>query len=934
MVIGVTKAPFTSEDPLFRRIRQHAEQRSLCKPSATLSDYKSYLRLEDEMVRRYQHKGDSGRRVTLARSIVMDVLLECLFQRALTQYQAEHGAVPTEPGLIALGGYGRQELCPYSDVDIMFLYPARRPTDSFKAYQKYLADKILYMLWDLSLKIGHSTRTARDAMEEARASVESKNAMMEMRFLTGDRNLYDRFKIEYRRFIQRDNAEAYIEERLQDQASRHEKYGNTVYLQEPNIKNGVGGLRDYQNILWIIRLKLGHNEVEKLLENDYLNQQEFREFSEAYDYLLRVRCELHFQSTLATDLLNLEKQPKIAWALGYRRQDIFQRVEAFMRDYYRHARNIARISHYLEHKLAVSSRSRITFREVIRSRQAFLHKEIDGFGIEDGKIGAVKQTVFKEDPERLVRVFRHAQQFSAQLDLDLQGLIRHSLSLLTPRIARRDEVNRSFRSILQTLGNVYPYLYQMHELGVLSRILPEWQELECLVQHEYYHRYTADIHTLNTIKELDAVFLQEGDYTAQYYRAIRQSETPALLYLILLLHDIGKGKSIKDHAEIGAEMSKGILQRMGVKQELTHKILTIIRLHLDMARYSQHYDIDDPRTAATFASVVEDSDTLRLLYVHTYCDARGTANTLWNSYKDTLHTQLYQATLQRFGEMDTQPQETVLSRDTVRALVPELNEDEIEAHYSLLPERYFIYSNAEEVALHIRMVHQLLRTISEADSIGSLVPIVEWRDDLNLSLTVVNVVTWDRAGLFYRLAGAFSVAGLSIISSKAITRADHITIDTFYVCEPGGGIVQNKKAQESFQKHLEAALLHNQDLMPAIEEQSRRLKKPRYMQSDTRLRAHLPARVDVYHELSLQRTIIELYATDTIGLLYRVAKTIYDNGFDITFARIATERDVAVDTFYIEDIDKSKTSDANDLVSLREALNEIIEGDADQAQAT
>jgi [protein-PII] uridylyltransferase len=258
----------------------------------------------------------------------------------------------------------------------------------------------------------------------------------------------------------------------------------------------------------------------------------------------------------------------------------------------------------------------------------------------------------------------------------------------------------------------------------------------------------------------------------------------------------------------------------------------------------------------------------------------------------------------------------------------DLSEDEIAAHFNLLPERYFIHTDEAEITLHLRMVNRLLKSINEANSMASLRPVIEWKDDLNRSLTVVNIVTWDRAGLFYKLAGAFSVAGLSILGAKVISRADHIAIDTFYVVEPNRGIVQSAKAQEIFARTVEEALISNKDLYPDIVAQARKLPAPRYT-AVTRGDLHhgsFPPTVEVYHELSMQRTIVEVQARDQIGLLFRLAKTISDHGYDITFARIGTERGIAIDTFYIDNTpaEADAPSDTARLHALRDALALII----------
>jgi len=911
------------------RMRRHAEKLELAKlgaaPGANLERYRNYLRLGDSIIRRYHRLGASGLRVARARAVLMDELLFQLFTLACSHWERESGRAAGEVSLLALGGYGRLELCPHSDVDIMFLYPTKTKDPDRPRMQRAINDAMLYMLWDLGLKVGHSTRTVREALEEGERDVHSKNAMIESRLICGSTDVEARFRKEYDRYIRKDNARIYIEQRLHDQRLRREKFGGTVFLQEPDIKNGVGGLRDYQNILWMARLKLDSRDIDALIDEKLLRKNEHQAFKCAYDFLLRVRNELHFQSNRPTDVLNLEKQPQIAWSLGYHDSDIFPRVEKFMRDYYRAAQTIFRTSNYLEQRLALDNSTGLSFQTVIESRRYRSSRSIDGFAVINNRLSAESDSVFRDDPVRLIRLFRHRQQLKAKLDLDLTRLVTESLDLIDDKLIAHPDANRCLRSILQEAGDVHSTVEAMNATGVLSRFIPEWEALHCLVQHEYYHRYTADEHTLNTIRELDGIFAGENEaVTRKYRKALEKTNLPALLYLILLLHDIGKGQGISGHAETGAEIAETILARMGVMPKLRSRIQFLIRNHLEMARFWQHFDVDDPRTIRKFAELVGDAETLRYLYVLTYCDARGTMRDLWNSYKDTLHTQLFKATLHELGELDAEEEQQMIPKEVIIEEVSELSRDEVDAHYNLLPERYFIYNDAAEIALHLRMVHKLLRNISEADSIGSLVPVVEWRDDLSLGLSVVHVVTWDRAGLFYKLAGAFSLAGLSIVSSRALTRADHITIDTFYVCDPNGGIVQNSNARETFHKHIEDALLHNRDLTPRINAAAEKSRKPSYANRNSQLRAPLPSSVDVYHELSLRRTIIEIQATDSIGLLYRLAKAIYDHGFDITFARIATERNVAVDTFYIEPIDNITQSETGNLLALREALNTIV----------
>lgn len=898
-----------------------------------LAACKGYLRTADEEIRRQHQAGASGLEVARARSAVIDELLRALFANALASYQQPGQALPAPVALVALGGYGRGELSPLSDVDVMFLFPAKTKPAVVKPLQEHLSNEILYPLWDCDLKVGHSTRNVDEVFIEARKDIQTKTALLESRLIAGSASLYENFASAYRSYFTSENPKGYIASRLEDQNQRRIKYGDTVFLQEPDIKNGVGGLRDYQNTLWMARVKLGITTMGELADQNYLAPAEVAAFHEAYDFLLRIRNELHFLVRHPTDLLDLENQTRIAGNLGYLQPVELERVERFMADYYRAARTIYRISLLVENRLALSleqdDTGKISFREVLRAQRYQRTKRLDGFILRGRELAAEKPQVFAENPARLIRVFRHCQQLDCAPDFHLAELIRGQIGLITSEVVNSPDANASFRAILSQPGAVFPTLRLMHELGVLGRFIPEFDHLTCMVQHEYYHRYTADVHVLNTIRELDQVFTQAEPGTLKYREALHETTDPDLLYLILLLHDIGKAEGIMGHAESGVRIAGPIMDRLAVPDRMRKVVSFVIKNHLIMARFWQKRDVDDPQTAAAFAEIVEDAEQLHYLYVHTFCDARGTAASLWNGYKDTLHTTLYLTTLERLNLGDAihanyQERKLMTQQELIARKIPGISSDEIIAHFGLLPERYFVYADTDEIALHISMVNRLLKSISGADSVGSLRPVIDWQDDLNRSLTIVNVVTWDRAGLFYKLAGAFSVAGLSILSAKVISRTDHIAIDTFYVVEPGRGVVQSAAAQETFAKTIENALVSNRDLYPEILAQAKKTSSRFTTNGHDGPHTSIPPTVEVYHELSMERTIVEIQARDQIGLLYRLAKTISDQGFDITFARIGTERGVAIDTFYIESSDPARPADSTRLHALRDTLLGII----------
>ncbi|MCZ6673412.1 MAG: [protein-PII] uridylyltransferase [Verrucomicrobia bacterium] len=896
--------------------------------------YKNWMHQENRKLRELHDNQTSGMKMAKARSDVIDHLLRHLFDYSLKAFEAEYGALPFATGLLALGGYGRAELCPFSDVDIMFLYPKKVRAKILPKFQEVFTGSILYMLWDLGFKVGHSTRTIKQTMEEAKADVQSKNAMLESRLVAGSTNLFQVFDQAYKNFCNK-NTHQYIIERLEDQKERRKKYGDTVFIQEPDIKNGVGGLRDYHNLLWMGQIRLGTAKLKEMVDHGYLSKEERNRLRKAYDFLLRTRNEVHFQCARLTDLLTFELQFTAAKSFHYPQEDSLKKVEAFMRDYYRHAQNIFKLSILLEQRLAIREpdRSRISFREVINSRRKERPRLMDGFMVRGKELTQETRRIFKEDPVRLIRVFRHCQQLGVEPDFDLTNLISGSLDLIDDTVVHSPEANETFRSILGELGNVHPTLNRMHDLGVLGKFIPEFETLTCLVQHEYYHRYTADIHVLNTIKHLDRVITDTSKDLRYFRDEVHNMDDPSVLYLILLLHDIGKGVGIKGHAKVGVEISKPILHRMGIDPRLHEEILFIIGNHLEMARFWQRHDIDDPQNIQSFARKVENQKQLSLLFVHTYCDARGTSSSLWNSYKDMLHHRLFAATRDHLAsehslEKELEKQKAMIYEKLFTLEIPDVSQEEIHAHCNLLPERYFVHNSIEEIVIHIQQVNQLLKNISEAESLAALAPVLNWTDDFNRGHTAVTIVTWDRAGLFHRLAGSFSLAGLNIVSAKAINRMDHITIDTFYVCDAKGGIVQSKSARKKFEQALDLAVVKNEDLTKHIQEAAKKQDTSKLFKSDKHTHTPFPQTVEVYQELELGKTVVEVEAYDKMGLLYYLGKVIFEKGYDMTFARIATERNIAVDTFYIENArDKTESTKDTNLIALKNSLNKVIASD-------
>ena len=881
---------------------------------------KEFLRLEKEMLLRYHQKGDSGLRLTRARSVILDVLIQNLFAYAMDV--AKESMAKTKPMcMLATGGYGRGELSPHSDIDLMFLYPRTSMGKSLDDLKETMTREILYPLWDTGLKVGHASREVKEALLESQKDIRNKNSMLDARYLCGDRKIAEKFIDKFHKFCRKNNPAQYLKELLTHQEQRRLEKGSTVFLQAPDVKNGVGGLRDYQGILWMTKAKFEKHGLPGLIRKKFLTKEEAQSLEDAYSFLLRVRNELHFKSKRPVDILHLEKQPEVALGLGYEEEDIFRRVELFMGDYYSRARTINQLSGILEQRLVhatTGSTSSISFKKVIKAYQSPPQQNVDGFDLNGEELSSPNLQIFDDDPERLIRLFRHSQRLSAKLSPDLRSLVRNRLALIDSSLINSTSANVTFRSILQEIGNVSPTLCEMHELGVLGRFVPEFGRLTCKVQHDLYHRFTADIHVLHCITTLDEIFQGKKKASKHYLQALRKNEVPGLLYLILFLHDLGKDQGPKGHCERGVEIAVNMMDRLGVADEMRDRILFVIRNHLEMVRYANKFDLEDPEVIDSFAQFVEGEQRLRFLYVHTFCDANATAPDLWNSHKEELHTQLFTNTLSVLEGKRARKDPNTL-KDAYKDLKVEgVTQEEVLEHLEQVPIRYFSHTGKEEVTLHVDMIHRYLESGTE-----NPIPVINWRNDLRRSLTVVDIVTRDRNSLFEKLTGAFSIAGLNILGARAVTRKDGLAIDVFYVEDQNGGVVDDIKVREHCENSIRSFLSDQTLPDQLISEKRKKADRTRRFSSEDKLGEKIPSQVDVYRDVSLNRTIVEVRAPDQVGLLHLIAKTISKCGFGIQFARIATEQGIATDIFNIEPQSKEDFSPSR-FLELREDLSTAL----------
>jgi [protein-PII] uridylyltransferase len=696
---------------------------------------------------------------------------------------------------------------------------------------------------------------------------------------------------------------------MEDQATRRGKHGNSACMQEPNIKNGCGGLRDFQNLLWMSFFKYRTRSLADLQEREFINPPERKQLEAAYEFLLRVRTEMHYHLNRPQDVLGKNIQPAIAHNLGYTDRSPSKRIEKFMRDLYVHMRNVYLITRTLEQRLVLLSPSQTSKINKIRNllpgaKPRPLPEPVDGFIFVDDEIRAANNRIFRDSPRRLMRVFLYAQQRRLRLHPDLAQLIRSQTQLVDREFLNDEHVRQTFLTILEKRGEVGPALRAMHEVNLLGKYIPEFGKLTCLVQHEFYHQYAADEHTLVCIEQLDRIW-EAKEPPFKYYEPTFQSlERPGLLYLALLLHDVGKGAKHEQgkHADVGAALALRAAKRLNLDENATGLLKFLVENHLAMASVSQRRDLDDPAVIRDFSRLVSTPEKLSLLMLLTFADSQGTSDKLWSGFKDSLLWQLHNrsASLLAGGTEFRRANEQARAelRDLVRELAPSrVSDEEVNAHFDTLPERYFEIHSAKQIQDDLELAHRFMhRLVAEGNR--ALVPATAWIDERDRGYSLVKVCTWDRAGLFGKIAGTLSAAGLNILGAQIFTRNDGIALDTFFVNDARTGALAERDQREKFSDLLEKVLT-GEDINLHQLIARRTFSQPHYT-------AYFGERIETHIRLdntaSEGRTLIEIETEDRLGLLHAISHALAELRLDISAARIVTERGAALDNFYVREI--------------------------------
>ena len=886
-------------------------------PAERLDLYKRFLKTEEGRILQHHRAGLGGLEIAGARALLIDTILTSILDASL---HARKDGITHPIALVATGGYGRAHLNPRSDIDILFLLP--QASKNLPQPLQNVVQDVLYLLWDVGFKVGHACRSIAECLDEARIDQENKTALMDSRLITGDAVLFANFQQRFAKECIDKGQAAFFALRRNDMRTRHEKYSHTVFLQEPNVKESCGGMRDYQSILWFARVKRGITNVQQLVDSKLLTAAARREIDEAYDFLHRVRNELHYHTNKGTDQLTLQLQGVVATAFAYPQRDILRSTEAFMRDYYRHTRHIYRHCTSLMETFEIEQdskdesgiRSFLTFRKKRR-------EEFDGFISRDGLLFPENQEIFKEDVHRLMRLFQHCQVRNLKLSPQIRRLIANHWGDID-RPFRYSKTNRQiFQAILERKGDVARILRLMHRIGFLGRYLPEFGALDCLVQHEFFHRYTADEHTLRCVEQLDALIAENNPRLEIYRRLFHEIEDPYALYLAVILHDTGRAENVREHTDGSAMLAARLCNRLQIHGARRSLIMFLVDNHLTFWRTATTRNLDDPEVIADFASIIKTPANLDALLLFTFADSNGTNPEAWSGWKESLMLQLHSATrnflaggrVEYARKLDS---DRLILRDEVIAMMRDDYHPDIDRHFDRMPAAAFHFRQAPHIVTQVRTVRHFLQREAETASGASC---VKWIDHPDKGLTELVLATRDKPLLLEKICCALASEQINILSADLFTRADGIVVNIFRVCTTNFETVSTPSTRKGFLDTFET-------IHAAADYEPERYLRRRVNFLKPRNDHDIPVPVQAYvsNDLHPTCTTVEIQALDRIGLLHDLFHAINHFGLNTAHARICTEKGVAMDTLYITTPDGRKVEDSDILKQLEDSVTALI----------
>jgi len=849
-----------------------------------------------------QGSGARGRVVNAANSDAHDRLIRRLYEVAESSHHAAEGLdEPARFAVLAVGGYARREMSIASDVDLLFLVE----DEEASAFARRALEIIQYALWDANVALGSALRSIDECIELGQRDETARTTLLGARFLAGDAGLFHALGRAVRERLIPDVA-AFIEGQREAMERRRERFGESLYLLQPNLKEGAGGLRDYHSAYWVARAAEPLvREVADFLHAGLLTESEAAELREALDFLWRTRNQLHLEAGRKLDQMSFELQERIARAFGYPDDDVGLPVERFMRDYYRQARVVQNLSEIVIEQCLARARP-------LAAPPATVAVE-EGFRRAADQLEIPHAAHLRERPVRLLLVFAVAQDHQLPLSRTARRFVHENLALVDESFQRDPEAAAVFLRILASPHRVMRTLMAMNETGLLGRYLPEWEHIVCRWQHVIYHTYTVDVHSIFLVEELRRLW--KGKYERalpELTELVRSLPDLPTLYLGCLLHDIGKGHR-GDHSRMGVELARQLLERLGLPAERRERVLFIVRHHLTMSHIAQRRDLSDPKVIVEFARVVGDRQNLHNLYLATFADTRASSSTAWTEWRGELLRELFERTSEFLESGRDDPERAAelaharveRRKDAARAELRALGvaEARIDQFFGMMPQRYFVSHAPRQIARHGLVLFALRPSLRFATAVR----------ELRSELSEFIIWTEDQHGLFSDVAGSLTAAGINIIGSHVYTTRTGLALEVYRVSTPAGSEQDRRLRWERLGQVLERVLAKEL----AVAELLARQRRP---VGGTRPPLVSPPLVWIRNDVSDFYTVVDITADDRLGLLYDLTRTLSEQDLEIYVSKATTVLDQVADTFYVKTAEQKRLTDPAAILKLRDAL--------------
>ncbi|KNX40633.1 Bifunctional uridylyltransferase/uridylyl-removing enzyme [Roseovarius tolerans] len=809
---------------------------------------------------------------------------------------------PTESeriAVFAVGGYGRGEMAPQSDVDLLFLTPYK-----ITPWAESVIESMLYILWDLRLKVGHASRTIHDCLRLGSDDFTIRTALLENRFLAGEDSLAAKLNQRLRDDLFKGTERQFTEAKLEERDARHEKQGER-YMVEPNVKEGKGGLRDLQSLFWIAKYLHHVKDVSELVALGMFTRDEFSTFLRAENFLWAVRCHLHLISGRPNEQLTFDMQLEVAARMGYSDSAGRRGVEIFMQDYFRHATSVGDLTRIFLTKLeATQLKSEPLLQRLLKRRKTLK----PGYEEIHGRLAIKDEAEFLSDPLNLLRLFEEGLRTGLLIHPDAMLLVTANLNLIDAQMRNDPRAAKLFLDLLLKHGNPERALRRMNELGILSAFIPEFEPVVAMMQFNMYHHYTVDEHIIQCISHLAQIERRELIEELPVSSSIlKEGVNRRVLYVALLMHDIGKGRD-EDHSILGARITRKVGPRLGLKPKEVDTAEWLVRYHLLMSDMAQKRDIADPRTVRDFAKAVQTRERLDLLLLLTVCDIRGVGPGTWNNWKASLLRALYRQTrrvLEDGMEAITREQRGADAKRNLREALTDWDARDLKHETT---RHYPPYWQGLHVTAHV-VFARLLKGLHE-DDIGIDLAIDEDRDATRACFALA-----DHPGIFSRLAGALALVGANVVDARTYTSKDGFATAAFWIQDGDGHPFEADRLPRLRQMILKTL---RGEVVPreAIKSRDKLKKRERAFR--------VPTHITFDNDGSEVYTIIEVDTRDRPGLLYDLTRTLAGSNVYIASAVIATYGEQVVDTFYVKDMFGLKFHSAAKCASLEKKLRSAI----------